>query len=1342
MSNVRYGLLKNLRLSLMSVVMFGSTAYGEDIDLFTGVNPAGGNIPTVMLYMHNTRNSNASVVHGCTYNDGSGAPALGDTVGGMEQCAMVNALLSIKQNPTLLGRLKVGLMAFNNSQNFSNFDNGSASIGNGNGECGYMTYVPTKVDSAGIDKLVANIKSYADNSYLVPKRAVGDGMASAWAMLNGLQDDCADIDYSALGSVATECRDAVIVYIGNLTKTTAKAEDTPSGGGRVDTLLKSQLTSAFNYATESAQYELFTSPIAVTGLKDNGLYQADDWARFMKRVNTDDSAQNDRNITTYTIGVYDPALQSKLFDQFNFLGSMATQGGGKAFTVQASQSQGFEDILTQIFTEVQAVNSVFSSATLPVSANTQGTFLNQVYIAMFRPDSQAGPRWFGNVKQYQLGFDSAGNIALADATQDPSKAVVSATNPNTGAISDGATSFWTTNTPTGQSDWPTEADEGYGYWVNDPNGNALTFDAPDGDLVEKGGAAQMSRVDYLTGQSTRQVYSCAPGKCDTDGLIAFNKTNFSANGDAWFGLTASAGGGTSVTAGSISNLVVDYACTNLETKKNKPARISCNFTVTSGTLPDLTLSSGNGKNAVVGDKVALVDRNFLVGDVGTLGQTDCNEPNSPTHEFCELTNADATSFNLQLNSMADGASGSAEIKLYVASRTAQVEQSGHGYSAGEEIELQNCSKDGAETIDYNLGQIATGTGIFLTEVDAVINSNSYTVTLDNLALGSHKVDCGNSTASLTADNLIDWIRGEDNAGNEASIGPCPLNSDGTRTYNDGTACSISVRPSVHGDVLHSRPAVINYGDIDNDNPAGESDVVIFYGSNDGMFRAINGNQTRPIGGVRPGGELWSFVAPEFFTKFKRLYNDDPRINYTGVVDPNAIPRDYFFDGTTTTLLDDRPYDAINTPTGGKKYLFMSARRGGNLIYAMDVTTPSSPKFLWSVSDTDLPELGQTWSQPKVTQVKGYDYPVLIFGAGYDIAEDSDPAPAATDIDEGRGIVVLDARNGDLVWAAFPSCTGVTVPSGAACVANTNLTRPIAADIALFDNDFDGLTDRLYAADMGGNIWRVDLQPGGNTAPSNWALTKFASIAGSGNNARKFLYPPDVVPTKNYDIVVAVTGDREKPLYTDSSTAGLGYNVENRFYLMVDKNGGDSVPSGNAAITEADLLDRTEHQCVDGSNQPIGCSYDETDDRYEDSSGNPVTLVTLTEITANFSGFYITLEGDTIDGDSEGEKGVNAPLAVAGKVYFSTNQPDTPTPGACSAKLGVARAYSVDIFNATASTKIFAGGGLPPSPIAGLVTIDGETVPFIIGGEGPTPFDPSTPAIDASGSRQRTYWYYK
>ena len=47
-----------------------------------------------------------------------------------------------------------------------------------------------------------------------------------------------------------------------------------------------------------------------------------------------------------------------------------------------------------------------------------------------------------------------------------------------------------------------------------------------------------------------------------------------------------------------------------------------------------------------------------------------------------------------------------------------------------------------------------------------------------------------------------------------------------------------MRASVHGDVLHSRPAVINY----NRN-GDENDVYIFYGANDGMLHAIKGGQS-------------------------------------------------------------------------------------------------------------------------------------------------------------------------------------------------------------------------------------------------------------------------------------------------------------------------------------------------------------------------------------------------------------------------------------------------------------------------------------------------------------------
>jgi type IV pilus assembly protein PilY1 len=93
-----------------------------------------------------------------------------------------------------------------------------------------------------------------------------------------------------------------------------------------------------------------------------------------------------------------------------------------------------------------------------------------------------------------------------------------------------------------------------------------------------------------------------------------------------------------------------------------------------------------------------------------------------------------------------------------------------------------------------------------------------------------------------------------------------------------------VRPSLHGDEIHSRPTPVDYG---------ANGVVVYYGSNDGMLRAINAST---------GAELWAFVAPEFYTSntpFTRLMSDSPQISYpnmpTGIT-PTPIPKDYYFDG--------------------------------------------------------------------------------------------------------------------------------------------------------------------------------------------------------------------------------------------------------------------------------------------------------------------------------------------------------------------------------------------------------------------------------------------------------------
>ena len=91
---------------------------------------------------------------------------------------------------------------------------------------------------------------------------------------------------------------------------------------------------------------------------------------------------------------------------------MARVGGGKYFAARSQQS--IVDALEQIVGEVLAVNSTFASTSLPVNATNRSQNENQVFIGMFRPDAHAKPRWFGNLKRYQL-VASGANIELGDS---------------------------------------------------------------------------------------------------------------------------------------------------------------------------------------------------------------------------------------------------------------------------------------------------------------------------------------------------------------------------------------------------------------------------------------------------------------------------------------------------------------------------------------------------------------------------------------------------------------------------------------------------------------------------------------------------------------------------------------------------------------------------------------------------------------------------------------------------------------------------------------------------------------------------------------------------------------
>lgn len=533
-----------------------------------------------------------------------------------------------------------------------------------------------------------------------------------------------------------------------------------------------------------------------------------------------------------------------------------------------------------------------------------------------------------------------------------------------------------------------------------------------------------------------------------------------------------------------------------------------------------------------------------------------------------------------------------------------------------------------------------------------VNRNIYTVS----GTTASRLEPVSSTNTGWDATLLNWVRGYDDA--------TAVTVDGvtSRPWSEftNTSSSARTRPSIHGDVIHSRPLPVNYG----------NGVTVFYGSNDGMLRAVDANT---------GRERWAFVAPEHTSKFQRLHDNRPLVNYPNVdASLNPKPRDYFFDGSI---------GLFQKADNSKVWVFVSQRRGGRMLYAFDVTNPDSPQLKWRVGcpnqgdDTGctpgFEKMGQTWSIPNVAFLKGYSTstPVIITGGGYDRCEDANSS--ATDCGSSRkggAVFVIDADTGARV-ATFET------PNGS-----------VTADVALADVNGDGSVDFGYAATTNGDIWRADFSDSAvaPAATSAWGIRRVAYTGGAG---RKFLYPPALLNSGGKMYVALGSGDREHPLDVHYPYAGP---VVNRFYTLLD-----------------DLTVRP-----DSTTPAVAMDTDPGMRNYSDASA---ALCNVTGVTpgSGLKGWYLDLAG-------RGEQTVTSAMIAAGMVTFSTNRATPASVNACSNPLGEARGYWVNLLNASGGigvgnatcggdrSSVFVGGGLMPSPTLASVMINGKVETVVIG----------------------------
>lgn len=450
-----------------------------------------------------------------------------------------------------------------------------------------------------------------------------------------------------------------------------------------------------------------------------------------------------------------------------------------------------------------------------------------------------------------------------------------------------------------------------------------------------------------------------------------------------------------------------------------------------------------------------------------------------------------------------------------------------------------------------------------------------------------------------------------------------LNISADDAYREELLDWMRVQPM--GAPLHSKAQIVNY-------PNGQK--VIYVMTNQGFLHAFDASSpVSPSGFDTTGGqELFAFMPKELLENIDNQKNDNITGEYI-----------YGLDGGITRWHDDANNDGIVNESDTVLLIF-GMRRGGSSYYAMDITSPDNPVLKWQIDagDDDFTELGQSWSRASLINVKrgAAEEKVLVFGGGYDNSLDDSNAAAPS---IGNSIYMVD-RDGDFIWSADHPMMQFAIPS----------------DLTVIDSDNDGLADRIYAGDLGSQVWRIDFDDVNEDDQFN--VFRLADLSGLGY--QPFFYPPSVaLHTRSTDEFISVaigSGNRDMPMDELSSSA---------FYMLRDRNVSKGVPGASTLlITQSNLYDTTDNEIESDTESVANAAKD--------------ALRVAT-------GWRIDLE--------QGEKSLSSTVTFEGSLLATTFKPDAAaSQDSCSAHPTISRFYMLDIKDGTAVQNL--DGSADESPL--------------------------------------------
>lgn len=559
------------------------------------------------------------------------------------------------------------------------------------------------------------------------------------------------------------------------------------------------------------------------------------------------------------------------------------------------------------------------------------------------------------------------------------------------------------------------------------------------------------------------------------------------------------------------------------------------------------------------------------------------------------------------------------------------------------------------------------------------------------------------------------------------------------TINDNTAIGVPFDRNKKqlGGVLHSLPQLISKkaalkadGSIDNT----KREDYVLYGSLDGALHVVRDTSS---GSDEAGEEVFTFIPKHVLEQQGASFVDPDTVAQNpifGVDGPWSVFNNYKYSDTKVTALQTLAFGGLRM--GGSMYygLNLSDLSDPELIYsvgstyAMDgsanakgikndavanATTNTSQQKAYA-------RMGLSFAQPSVGYVMrdGKRVMVNFLAGGYDRCYEDPKFQLGSGITtntvagcngktaaQGNGIYMVQvgeekvdstsetnpdasnessfdttSGNGDLLWWTSSSNNGA---GNANFTKVTDMNHSVVTEIRVLDRNYDGLTDQLVFADLGGRVWRVDINSAEDA--DDFAVervTKLLDLSASGSNAASSgtdalprIYEKPLVTftrlgegTDIVGLVTVGTGDRSSPVRAQR-------NVADRIYTFVDRD------IARPNLFCYDVQDTPDDEC-DGVTttlaQPSAITPADLVPLTSNNSGEFTNTQTIKTQMDSYTklGWYLPLTmwsekttsgTQAVTTNNRGLKMFNQPDAIAGLLFTTVYNPNVgDTSGVCSA----------------------------------------------------------------------------